>query len=77
MASTTTHETKEQRFKRIASKRTENVLEALRKLGNCSNRGIYGYSDGDTAKIFAAVDGEMRRIKTLFNMKSKSNKFSL
>lgn len=77
MASTTTQETKEQRFKRIASKRTENVLEALRKLGNCSNRGIYGYSDSDIAKIFSAVDGEMRRIKTLFNMKSKSNKFSL
>ena len=77
MAGIISHETKEQRFKRIASKRTENVLESLRKLGNCSNRGIYGYSDSDVTKIFSAVDGELRRIKTLFNMKSKSNKFSL
>ena len=77
MASSIVHETKEQRFKRIASKRTENVLETLRKLGNCSNRGIYGYSNDEASKIFSAVDSELRRIKTLFNTKSKSNKFSL
>ncbi len=77
MASSATQETKDQRFKRIASNSTENVLEALRKLGNCSNRGIYGYSNDDAAKIFSAVEAEVRRIKTLFNTKSKSNKFSL
>lgn len=69
-------ETKEQRFKRIASKRTEKVLDALRKLGNSSNRGIYGYSNEDVSKIFSAVDSEVRRIKTLFNNKAKSNKFT-
>ena len=71
------NETKEQRFKRIASKRTENVLEAIRKLGNCSNRSIYGYSDHDVSKIFSAIDPEIKRIKTLFSGKSKSNKCSL
>ncbi|MBU4467317.1 MAG: hypothetical protein KKC39_01040 [Candidatus Omnitrophica bacterium] len=70
-------ETKEQRFKRIASKRTEKVLDALRKLGNCSNRGIYGYSNGDVTKVFSAVDSELKRIKVLFNSKARSNKFTL
>jgi hypothetical protein len=70
-------ESKEQRFKRIASKRTEKVLDALRKLGNCSNRGIYGYSNEDVSKIFYAVDSEVKRIKVLFNNKAKSNKFTL
>ncbi len=73
----TAKETKEQRFKRVASKRTEKVLDALRKLGNCSNRVIYGYSDEDISKIFYAVDSELKRIKTLFNSKAKSNKFTL
>ena len=77
MQSTTVNETKEQRFKRIASKRTEKILDALRKLGNCSNRGIYGYSNEDVSKIFSAVDSELRRIKVLFNSKAKSNKFTL
>ena len=50
MSENSKYETKEQRFKRIASKRTENVLEALRRLGNCSNRGIYGFSNEDINK---------------------------
>jgi hypothetical protein len=70
-------ETKEKRFKRIASKRTENALEALRKLGNCSNRAIYSYSREDLNKIFSAVDSEIKRIKLLFSGKAKFNKFSL
>lgn len=70
-------ESKEQRFKRIASKRTEKVLDALRKLGNCSNRGIYSYSSEDVSKIYSAVDFEVKRIKALFSSKTKSNKFSL
>ena len=77
MPNTNIAENKEQRFKRVASKRTEKVLDALRKLGNCSNRGIYGYSNEDVAKIFSAVDSEVKRIKVLFNSKAKSNKFTL
>ena len=77
MATATMKETKEARFKRIASKRTEKVLDTLRKLGNCSSRGIYSYSNEDVSKIFSAVDSEIRRIKTLFNTKAKSNKFTL
>lgn len=77
MPNTNITENKEQRFKRVASKRTEKVLDALRKLGNCSNRGIYGYSNEEVTKIFSAVDSEVKRIKVLFNSKSKSNKFTL
>jgi hypothetical protein len=77
MQNSTVKETKEQRFKRVASKRTGNVLDALRKLGNCSNRGIYSYSNEETSKIFSAVDSELKRIKALFYSKTKSNKFTL
>ena len=77
MQSVIEKETKEQRFKRIASKRTEKLLDALRKLGNCSNRGIYNYSDRDITKVFSAVDSELKRIKLLFSTKARSNKFTL
>ena len=76
MAGKSVNENKADRFKRIAARRTQNVLEALRKIGNCSNRGIYSYSDDDVSKMFSAVDSEIKRIKVLFNAKEKSNKFS-
>ena len=77
MTTTKIKETKEGRFKRIASKRTKKLLDALRKLGNCSSKGIYSYSNEDVKKIFNAVDAELRRIKALYDNKAKSNKFSL
>lgn len=70
-------ESKSDRFKRIASRRTQNVLEALRKLGNCSNKGIYQYNNDDIEKIFHAIESDIKRVKVLFNPKSSSNKFSL
>ena len=77
MTTTMIKETKEDRFKRIAAKRTEKVLDALRKLGNCSNKGVYSYSNEDVSKIFYAVDSELKKIKIFFNSKAKSNKFTL
>jgi hypothetical protein len=60
-------ETKEEKFKRIASARTKKVLEDLRVLGNCANNNTYSYSDDDVNKIFSAIDKEMKRVKSLFN----------
>ena len=77
MPSAAVQETKDQRFKRIAARRTQTVLEALRKLGNCSNKGTYSYSNDDISKIFEAIDLDIKRIKALFSTKTKSNKFSL
>ncbi len=77
MASKSENETKTDRFKRIASRRTQNVLEALRKLGNCSNKGTYQYDNDDVRIIFQAIDGELKRIRALFDTKASNNKFSL
>ena len=78
MADKNGNETKVDRFKRIASRRTQNVLEALRKLGNCSNKGTYQYDNDDVKMIFQAVDSEVKRIRVLFDSKAAANnKFSL
>lgn len=70
-------ETKADKFKRVASRRTQKVLDALRKLGNCSNKGIYHYTNDDVTKIFQAIELETKRIKALYATKSKNNTFSL
>lgn len=77
MTEKSVNETKVDRFKRVASRRTQKVLDAMRKLGNCSNKGIYNYNDDDVTKIFHVIEQEFKRIKILFTTKSKNNSFSL
>jgi hypothetical protein len=60
-------ETKEQKFKRIASMRTLRVLEDLRLLGNCSNSNNYRYTQEDVNKIFSTIEKETKRTKSLFD----------
>ena len=64
------NETKEERFKRIATKRANEVLNQLRLLGNCSNKGVYKYTDIQVSHIFRTIEDELKRIKILF----KNNK---
>jgi len=59
-------ETKRQRFQRLAEKRTNDVLERLRILGNCANRGQYDYSSEDARRIFQAIEREFKMIKLKF-----------
>ena len=55
---------KRDKFVRLAEGRTQGALDAIRKLGNLSNRGIYEYSDADVKKIVKALrdaTGEVER----------------
>ena len=61
------NETKEGKFKRIASARTLRILNDLRLLGNCANTSTYTYSEEDINKIFSAIEKEHKRVKGLFN----------
>ena len=60
-------ETKEEKFKRIATARTNRVLNDLRLLGNCSNTSTYSYSNEDIDKIFTVIEKEVKRVRGLFN----------
>jgi len=60
-------ETKEQKFKRIATARTRRILEDLRLLSNCANTSNYSYTAQDVNKIFSAIEKELKRVKGLFN----------
>lgn len=69
---------KEERFKRIASRRVQEILDKLRLLGNCANKGNYYYTDEQIRKIFTAIDDEWRKTKSEFNKgKDKGKEFNL
>jgi hypothetical protein len=59
-------ETKRDRFVRLASRRTNSVLNQLKILGNCSNKYVYDYTEEDVRKIFAEIDKRVRETKAKF-----------
>lgn len=71
-----TSESKKQRFQRLAEKRTNDVLERLRILGNCANRGQYEYSGEEIRKIFNTIEREVKLIRLKFK-DGETQKFKL
>ena len=69
-------ETRHERFKRIAGKRTNDVLEKVRILGNCSNRSSYEYSKDEINKIFSEIDRQLKLTKAKF-LAGKFARFTL
>ncbi len=71
------NEGKDERFKRIATKRVQRILDNLRLLGNCSNTGVYSYSEEEVNRIFGAIDKEYKRVRLLFDKTAKKRHFTL
>ena len=59
-------ETRHERFKRVASKRTNEILEKIRILGNCSNKSSYEYREEEINKIFSEIDKNLKLTKAKF-----------
>ena len=59
-------ETRHDRFKRMAGKRTNEVLEKIRILGNCSNRSSCEYTAEEVNKIFSEIDRQIKLTKAKF-----------
>lgn len=64
-------ESRNDRFKRIATKRTNNILNQIRLLGNLSNKSTYDYSEEEVNKIFSAVEAQLRIAKAKFQAHKK------
>ena len=64
-------ETPEERFRRLATRRTNNVLDGLRKLGNLSSKTNYKYSEEDVERIFTAIYEAVADIEARFSKQDK------
>ena len=62
---------KRERFKRLATLRTKNVLRALKVLGNCANSNAYEYSDKEIEMIFSAIEKQLRSVKSKFQSSTR------
>ena len=59
-------ESKSGRFKRVAERRVQRVLDSLRSLSQCANKRMYQWEDNDLKKIWEAVDKELKNCKTSY-----------
>jgi len=72
-----TNESKQEKFKRIATLRANKVLDNLRLLSNCSNTSVYNFSDHQVKKIFNTIENEVKRTKSMFDRSKKRKKIEL
>jgi len=61
------------RFKRLATARTNIVLKRLKVLGNCSNRQIYEYEEADIDKVFSEIERKVKESKAKFHFPKKKD----
>jgi predicted transcriptional regulator len=59
-------ETKKERFKRIAEKRVQNIIHAIRNLSGLSNKKVYEWETEQLEKIWVAIDKEVENCKNSF-----------
>jgi len=67
---------KRERFKRLATYRTNEVLRRLKTLGNCGNRSAYEYNKEEVEKIFQVISQKLRETRSKFHF-PKEKKFKL
>lgn len=67
------NEDKHNKFKRLATKRVNEILNKLDILSNCSNKSNYYYTDEDVQKIFNALESKIKETKLQFNTKKKKD----
>ncbi len=70
---------KREKFVKLAEGRTQAALEAIRKIGNLSNKRAYNYSDQDAKKIIKALRDATNDLESKFNASSAgdSERFKL
>lgn len=70
---------KREKFIRLAEGRTQSALDAIRKLGNLSNRRAYEYSEADIKKIIKALRDATSEVERKFSSSTSESvdKFKL
>lgn len=59
-------ETKHERFCRVVGKRMSTLIDDFEKLGNCSSRVSYEYSEAEVQQILDELEYQMERLKDRF-----------
>jgi len=64
-------ETKHEKFKRLATVRTNVILDRLHQLGKLSNKSNYYYTDAEINNIFRTIEQQVKEARTRFKSPKK------
>jgi len=67
-------ESKNQRFKRLASSRGDRLIREIALLGNLANQKNYEYSPDEVEALFAPIERELREIRAKFDPTTPSSR---
>ena len=72
------NETSNAKFKRVATKRVNDILKKYDLLENCANKSHYEYSNEEVLKIFSTLERRLKEVKAAYKLEKKSSEnFSL
>ena len=63
-----------ERFVHLAEARTVKAIKIIRLIGNLSNTSNYSYTDEDVAKIFGALENELKVVRRRFTERRRPDK---
>lgn len=65
---------KRERFKNVASKRVQRVLDSVDSLSKCANRNNYEYSEDEISKMMKAIKEKIRLLELSFSKATNKTK---
>lgn len=70
---------KREKFRSLASNRTDKALEAIERIGNLSNRQLYEWDESEVRKIIKALRDEIAKVESRFEAPNirRRDRFSL
>ena len=63
-------EKKHERFCKIAERRVNQIIDDMEKLGNCSAKASYDYTEAEVEQIIDALQKEIMRLRERFEGKT-------
>jgi len=65
---------KKDRFKSVASRRVQKVLDDLDSLAKCANKSTYEYTEADVKKMKTAINSQVQQLWGAFSASDNSRR---
>ena len=65
---------KKERFKNVAGRRVQKILDDIESLSKCANKSTYDYTEEDVKKMCKAINDKISLMRLSFNNNTKSGK---
>lgn len=65
---------KRKRFKNVASRRVQKLLDSMDNLSRCSNKRNYEYSDEEVKKMLRVINDKFTQLKAAYSYNTSTGK---